>query len=471
MSAPATSAFEVDSAPQLPDPPLSAPGPSSQRDVPADSTDRIDEEALKKSTLPNPYAPFTFQRRLRPPSPATTTEPVEAVAVDVQELPDEVAAEGEGEPVPTFPPKLKTRYFLKSSTDVGNGEASASLQGHVVHFLGGLESLQGSASVGSRTRRAIDLNFTTPIRWNPNRVFSAGIFSFERDNSAYSSVREAVWGGRASLMVVDQMGDQHEFVYEAACRNIGRLAPSASLAMRQQARTTSKSSLAYNYTRDSRDSPLEPEYCTKGSLLRTMLEVAGPGGDAKFVKLGAELTTSRAVRWSNQIFPLGEGWSTTLTARGGLLRTLTGQSSHFPDRVQLGGPTSVRMFAHNGLGPKSNGAGGRSANGNWGDSLGGDAHWSVGWELGGPIWGRPQLPLKWHIFGNAGQLALLNQTSTQSAIESMKRLTQPSISAGAGLVFRQGPLRLEVNLGVPLVAHRTDNIRRGFQVGIGIDFL
>ncbi|KAE8258906.1 hypothetical protein A4X13_0g1362 [Tilletia indica] len=426
MSAPA-SPVEVEE--------LFAPGPSPQA-----------SSSSSPSTDPaqDPYAPFTFDRTPQaqePHPPFLTTE-------------DGVPAEEETE-AEAFPPKLKTRYFLKSSTDVGNGEASARLQGHLVHFLGGLETLQGSASVGSRTRRALDLNFTTPIRWNPHQIFTAGLFSFERDNTKFSSAREAVWGGRASLLLVDAMGDQHDFVYEAACRNIGKLVPGASIGLRQQARTTSKSSLSYTYTRDSRDSQLEPEFCTKGSLFRSVIEVAGPGGDARFVKLGTESTLSRGLR------RIGEGWSTTLSARAGLLRTTNNQPSDYPDRSHLGGPTSVRMFSHNGLGPKS----GR-------DSLGGDAHWSVGAEVAGPVWfGKAQWPLKWHLFINAGQLAFLDQSSNSAVAASLRTLTQPSLSAGAGIVFRQGPLRLEVNAGVPLVAHRSDSSRRGFQVGIGIDFL
>ena len=46
------------------------------------------------------------------------------------------------------------------------------------------------------------------------------------------------------------------------------------------------------------------------------------------------------------------------------------------------------------------------------------------------------------------------------------------MSAGIGLVYRFDPsVRVEVNFGVPLVANKTDGIMRGFQVGIGLDFL
>jgi outer membrane protein insertion porin family len=50
-------------------------------------------------------------------------------------------------------------------------------------------------------------------------------------------------------------------------------------------------------------------------------------------------------------------------------------------------------------------------------------------------------------------------------------LTRPSISAGVGLLYRFDPVRVEVNFGVPLVASQSDGMRRGFQVGIGMEFL
>ena len=50
-------------------------------------------------------------------------------------------------------------------------------------------------------------------------------------------------------------------------------------------------------------------------------------------------------------------------------------------------------------------------------------------------------------------------------------LANPSVSAGVGLIYRFDPVRVEVNFGVPLVASKSDGYRRGFQVGIGLDFL
>ena len=50
-------------------------------------------------------------------------------------------------------------------------------------------------------------------------------------------------------------------------------------------------------------------------------------------------------------------------------------------------------------------------------------------------------------------------------------ISKPSISAGVGLVYKLDPVRVELNFGVPLVASKSDGTRKGFQVGIGVDFL
>lgn len=50
-------------------------------------------------------------------------------------------------------------------------------------------------------------------------------------------------------------------------------------------------------------------------------------------------------------------------------------------------------------------------------------------------------------------------------------LTQPSLSAGIGLVYKLDPVRVEVNFGLPLVVSKGDGSRKGIQVGVGLDFL
>jgi outer membrane protein insertion porin family len=86
--------------------------------------------------------------------------------------------------------------------------------------------------------------------------------------------------------------------------------------------------------------------------------------------------------------------------------------------MHLGGPTSVRMFRPNAMGPKDSGmflhlvpicllilrvSG-------IGDFMGGDLHWSTGLSLLAPIPKRPDWPVKCHMFVNAGRLIRLDSS-------------------------------------------------------------
>ena len=102
----------------------------------------------------------------------------------------------------------------------------------------------------------------------------------------------------------------------------------------------------------------------------------------------------------------------------------------------------------------------------------------------------PHWPLKFHAFVNAGQLDSLqggmshhlglavasNLTSPRPAATSLKdavraSISQPSVSAGVGLIYAFDPVRVELNFGVPLAARKSDGFRRGVQMGIGLEFL
>lgn len=420
--------------------------------------------------------------------------------------------------------KPKGRVFLKSSTDVGNGEGSASVQGRLRNVFGGAETLQGSATFGTRTKQAFNVEFGGPFPGNPDIEFKLSAFSHDRDYSAFASVSEGVKGLRASINssfttepkgVINPTEDdaeqtgttsQHELAYEASLRELGRVMGDASVAVRKMAAAPSvKSALSWTWVSESRDSPVLP---SRGRKLRSVLEYAGLGGDAKHVKAELEVSTGRHFSPLDWLFsstpssapstssspspfleeakldtslptPTAESSDattttpllsslyplyTSLTFRSGLLHPLSTPSSqkpkptHFSDRFQLGGPTSLRMFRHSSLGPKSDA-----------DSLGGDAFWSLGLSCLSPIPRKPHWPLMLHTFVNAGQLC---QLPTQGNYwGGLKELTQPSSSVGLGLVYMQGQLRVELNAGVPLTARKGDGMRKGLQLGIGIDFL
>jgi len=53
--------------------------------------------------------------------------------------------------------KPASRFFLKTSTSVGNSEGTASIQGKIRNLFGGAESLEGSAMLGTRTKHSYNV--------------------------------------------------------------------------------------------------------------------------------------------------------------------------------------------------------------------------------------------------------------------------------------------------------------------------
>ncbi|PWN54142.1 hypothetical protein IE53DRAFT_383332 [Violaceomyces palustris] len=391
--------------------------------------------------------------------------------------------------------RKKGRVFLKSSTDLGNGEGSASIQGRVRNLFGGCETLQGSATFGTRTKQSFNLEFSLPLLSNPDHTLSVSAFATDRDQTSFASCYENLKGLRASVSSNKGLGMQNELAYECSLSSLGRLLPDASISIRKLARRpTVKSSISHTLLRDTRDDPLMP---SRGSYFKMVQEYAGLGGDSNFFK--AEFESSIGRRWELPFPPqaptlrsveeveanlaeqgkaaegsspapldetllrearMASSISTNVSFRTGLMRTLNGSGSLFTDRYQVGGPTCVRMFRLNGLGPKDKF-----------DSLGGDAFWTAGASILSPVPFKPHWPLKLQAFFNAGQVSQIDMAKPLMRSENFSELLQPSASFGLGLVYLQGPLRVELNAGLPLLTRKGDSSRKGLQLGVGINFL
>ncbi|KAK4694066.1 hypothetical protein P7C70_g8810, partial [Phenoliferia sp. Uapishka_3] len=354
--------------------------------------------------------------------------------------------------------KEASRYYLKTATDVGDGEGNASATARIGNALGGGETLEGNMSFGTRTKNAFQLKFDTPINADPTTRADFTIFSAQRDLNYYASCSEATRGLSARIRTLTKLGT-HEFTYEATLRQLSTILPSASLSIRLSPHSTTKSSLSHTFTRDTRSDPF---LSTSGSFLRLKEEYAGLGGDANFVKVEGEWSGARGL--AKEL--LGEGYSVSCGARAGALVDLSGKGSLFVDRFQMGGPTNVRMFRPNSMGPRDNG-----------DYIGGDLHWALGLSLITPFHPRPSWPLKSHFFLNAGRLTSLPSSLSPSSssnllINSIKSLiSEPSITAGVGLMYRHSLVRVEMNLGVPLAMGAQEGAVKGLQFGLGLSFL
>ncbi|EJD05373.1 uncharacterized protein FOMMEDRAFT_118409 [Fomitiporia mediterranea MF3/22] len=341
----------------------------------------------------------------------------------------------------------KGKYFLKTATEIGDQEGSVSVQGRIRNAFGGAEILETTLSSGLRTRLAGHVSISAPLTPSLRTRGELSVFGIEKDLTAYASCVEGIRGVRAAIKSINRH-TTNEVSYEAALRHIHALTESASLSIREAAGHSVKSSLSHTWSYDSRDDKAIP---SRGGYFRTYNELAGLGGDTAFLKSQASFQVAR------RLFPHS---SISLSGRAGCLYSLDPASPpRFNDRFQLGGPLDVRMFKQSGLGPRDGS-----------NALGGDLFWAVGLSVISDLPRRPQWPVKTHVFVNAGRLDTLNRD--RSLTDNVRdSISKPCVSAGVGLLYRLDLVRVEVNFGVPLVANKTDAHRRGFQLGIGVEFL
>ncbi|KAG5725897.1 SAM50-like protein SpAC17C9.06 [Termitomyces sp. T112] len=345
-----------------------------------------------------------------------------------------------------FKVREKGRFFLSTSTELGNNEGNAAATGRIRNVFGGAEVFEANVSFGTKTRRSFRAAFTAPLTSSLGTYGEVTAFGLERDNSSFASCTEGLRGVKATIRNGILPCGVNEIAYEAVLRHIGSLTPSASIGIREAAGQTLKSALSHSFIIDSRNDRLMP---TKGHYIKVFNEFAGLGGDASFYKSELEGQISR---------PVIDGISLALAARTGILYGIN-KPTLFSDRFQLGGPLSVRAFRANSMGPKDGS-----------DSLGGDLHWSVGASIISNLPVKPHWPLKTHVWLNAGRLDAIDQS--RPLLDSFRStFTNPSVSVGVGMIYRFEPVRVEVNFGVPLITSKSDGSRRGLQVGMGLEFL
>ena len=368
----------------------------------------------------------------------------------------------------------KGKITAKTGTDLGNAEGSAYLNVQWRNLLGGAETLDVNASMGTRTRSSYQAAFDTPVLSNPELRFQVGGLQ-SSTSKPFASHEEILRGGWAKLRYLTSPGSIHEFGYNGVWRQVTGLAQNASPTIRGDAGDSVKSSLSYSWAHDQRDHAMLP---TSGYMTKLSSEIAGWGplqGDVAFSKSEVETQTAVSIPLPGVV---NSGISFTTGLRAGLLYPLTLSSGRYPtlsrvnDRFQLGGPTDVRGFRLSGLGPHDGE-----------DAVGGDVYAAGSANLLFPLPRLgPEQPLRLQTFITGGRLLAIrgekegDLTSDEVGSAVSKTIQQledglPSMSAGVGLVYAHPVARFELNFSLPLVLRKGEEGRKGLQFGIGINFL
>ncbi|KAI9498481.1 surface antigen-domain-containing protein [Zychaea mexicana] len=355
--------------------------------------------------------------------------------------------------------KEKSRVFLKTGTEIGNNEGNMNGSITVRNVLGGAEMLESSASFGTRNSSAFQFALSKPIQGSPDAKVDINAHSVVQNNTLYSSYEEVAKGAGLRYRGVSRYG-YHELGLDCTWRNIDRIADTASLSIRQQAGHTLKTSIRHVFMHDRRDNMLLP---STGHYVKCTQELAGGFGNTKFFKTqletqychrigGGQLLKDSEGQWTG-VHP---GLVLSMGLRAGFMAA---ESATVSDKFMLGGPLSIRGFRTAGVGPRD-----------YRDALGGDAYWAAGFSAISPLPKYEDKPLRAHAFVNAGTLVPWKiGTNAQDTARSL--IQSPSVAVGFGLIYRHSIARLELNYCIPLTAARGDLVKRGLQLGVGIDFL
>ncbi|TFY51820.1 hypothetical protein EVJ58_g10363 [Rhodofomes roseus] len=215
-----------------------------------------------------------------------------------------------------FRTRERGRFYLNTSTQVGNNEGGASATCRMRNAFGGAELFQANLSFATTTRVAFSASLSAPllpylpyassVSPNPdlNTRGEISVFGHERDNTSFASSFEGVRGLRAAVRTGTLRKGTHEFAYEGVLRHIGNLAPTASISIREAAGPSMKSALSHTYMRDTRDDAL---LGTRGSYVKVSHELAGLGGDASFYKTEGATQLARRLVPGVEWVPLGLG--------------------------------------------------------------------------------------------------------------------------------------------------------------------
>jgi outer membrane protein insertion porin family len=310
-----------------------------------------------------------------------------------------------------------------STTDGFIAEASVTES----NFLGRGEYARVAASLGQYSR-GVEFNFTEPYFLGYRMAAGFDLYHKETDNSRYALYDDYVTGGtlRLGIPVTNEVTfSPHYSLYASKvsipndadrpyndCTNpLPGITPGttppppltpnvtqftnclsngeASLALKQAQGDTLTSLVGYSIAYNNLDNPRNP---TQGLYATATQDIAGLGGDSKFVRTTGDLRYYHPVVFDNLIG--------IVHLQGGDIWGYGSQPLHITDNFNLG-PSLVRGFAPGGIGPRDV-SDPYNSNAN---SLGGTKYAGASAEIQFPILGVPrEIGLKGAIFADAGTL-------------------------------------------------------------------
>jgi outer membrane protein insertion porin family len=315
------------------------------------------------------------------------------------------------------------------------------------NLLGRGQDLSARISWAQR-RSEIELSFTEP--YFLDRPISAGfdLFATEQDLDDESSYQVRQQGGAIRFGYKYSGRLRHDFKYTLRRQEIFDVEDDASLFIKEQEGIEVLSMIGHSLTYDTRDSRLIP---TEGYRVRLGNDIAGLGGDARFVRTDIE---------GAYYYPLGDEmnwdpeWVIGARAHAGYIFGVT-KDVGIQHRYFLGG-SNLRGFAPSGASSRDRATG---------DALGGNWMVDGSLELRVPLGLPEELGLGAKIFTDWGMGGMPDGVP-ESQLDHAATLRG---SVGAGLLWSSPVGPVNVEMAVPVIKEPFDE-EEFFRLSFGSRF-
>ena len=274
------------------------------------------------------------------------------------------------------------------------------------NFLGKGQMLDFTTTL-SGVRTEFEFGFTEPYFLNRDLQAGFNVFHITRDLQDVSSYDRRQTGGRLFTDYPLAKNLRQTLSYRLEKNEITNVQPTASLFIQLQQGKRVTSAVAQRLTYDTRNSTTDP---TEGGIFRFDTEVAGLGGDARYLSTRVG---------GNYYWPLTKQWIVSVLGEAGHIVAFGGQTIQINERFSLGG-TTLRGFERSGVGPRDFATS---------DALGGNTFYRGSAEVGFPLGLPEEFQIRGHMFSDFGSLWGID-------------------GSGAGLVGEDASLRLSVGAGV-----------------------
>ncbi|HUF87766.1 MAG TPA: outer membrane protein assembly factor BamA [Thermohalobaculum sp.] len=345
---------------------------------------------------------------------------------------------------------LKVRVQEQSTGSLSFGIGFASAVGPIGNirlsernFLGRGQVVNLQATASGDTQ-IYEFSFFEPRFLDRDLAVGSSVFYRQTDRSSESSLQIDTAGFRPQVSFPLSEDLRIQLFYEFLHDDVD-VGPLASAALQPDDGSRFTSSVGYRLTYDQRNDPVEP---TKGYLATFQQQIAGLGGESRYVR-----STGSVKGWLGF---LDDQVISSLEIEGGALVTF-GKDSRIHERFLIGGDT-FRGFQISGLGPRDLATG---------DALGGNYFLVSRLEVSFPLGLPEELGIFGGFFVDAGTLWSLDRTSFPGAM--IDDGIDLRVAAGP-VLFMDTPLGpLELSFGFPIVKQSFDRTEL-FRLSVGTRF-